>query len=632
LLSDSEIDLLGNRDADSAAALRIALLWDELLDKLDRTPTAALGLLDIANSGMISNAAAVKSLEPRLVEATRRAAGSLSPNDAWDFVGAIARKMQGHDMPAGRIAVEQVVACLAERAPDGAVGLLRQPDPKGAINNLIPCIALGLGNGDVGRVEQVLVEAPADIIARLVSQGGALTSRVAANDELIEKMGRVLSEVDQELAQRAGMMLLPLLVEDRHLPVAMPIFSGLDSQGIAAELRWLGDANHFQAKQLSVLLIDRAREVGGLEAVRDVLILSDASLRRDGLLGRTLEPVHGDVLWLLDEKRLSEKASAALLLNVLRRADDRQFAALLSDPTIGERVLTRLSDDAIDMLVRAVLQDSLPLSAYIRVIRSVIPKVDDAKKFEIAERAIGKCLRNEFEDGDIMVLSMLLGVLGARLNGGWAAKVGLERGIEAKVATRNLIAFEKAPSAARNRIVGAVDEIARALQGRHVFDLDEVANDACARLMFDAETTSPQALADAAAWLMPSLLHAKRRPVSLMIAALFPVIYRELASTDDVPDLLKLVPFFDWDRRKTARRDLVDAFISSSWNPGDLALTACRCGDVFKILKRVRWSYGGDGYLARIENDLAHFDAESQRLIKSTIAEIRSNKSDKFDL
>ncbi|MBX8592978.1 hypothetical protein K5D56_26780, partial [Pseudomonas cichorii] len=286
LLSDCEIKLLGERDADSAAALRIALLWEELIDKLHHTPTAALGLLDIANSGMVSNAAAVKSLEPRLAEATRQAGGSLPPNDAWDFIGAITRKMQGHDMPAGRIAVEELAEHLAEHAPDGAVSLLRQADPKGALEDLIPNIAIGLGNGAASRVEQVLAEAPMNIIARLVAQGGALTSRVAADDRLIKKMEIVLKEVDQELADRAGMMLLPFLVEDRELSAAMPIFSRLDSQGIASELRWLGDINGFKGMRISAVLIDRARKVGGLPAVRDVLISSGASARRDALLSR----------------------------------------------------------------------------------------------------------------------------------------------------------------------------------------------------------------------------------------------------------------------------------------------------------------------------------------------------------
>jgi hypothetical protein len=631
LLSDREINLLCNRDADNAAVLRIALLWDELLDKLDRTPTVALGLLDIVNSGLVSNAAAVQSLEPRLAEATRRAADSLSPNDAWDFLGAIARKMQGHDMPAGRMAVEQLAAHLAECAPDGAVSLLRQPDPNGAIDELIPSIAIGLGNGAVPSVEQVLVDAPTEIIARLVSQGGALTSRVAQDDGLIERMGFVLTDVDRELAARASTMLLPFLIEDRQISAAIPIFDRLNSKGVAEELRWLRDANDFQAKRLCTALIDRARKVKGLAAVRDVLITSDASMRRDALLKRTIDPIGMDVLWILDEERLSETMTAELLVDVLRRADDRAFVELFSDCTLGERVVTSLPDTASDILVQAAFLDNLPINTYIRIIQSVIPKVGDAQKFEIAWRAMGNCLRNRFDGDEDAVLSMLLGILGARLDGAWAARVGLERDCDAEVASRNLVVFERAPPAARKRIVGAIDEIAHALQGRHLLDLAETANDACARLMFDAEKTSRTALIDAAGWLMPSLLRARRQPVSLMIAALFPMIYRELAKADDAPDLLMFFPFFDWDRRKTARRELVDAFMSSSWNAGDLALTACRCGEVDLILKRVAKSLGGEEYLARVESDLSRLNADDQRVVMHTVAEIRSDRSHKFD-
>lgn len=630
LLSDREIDLLGDCDADSAAALRIALLWEELLDKLDRTPTAVLGLLDIANSGMVSNTAAVKLLEPRLAKATRNAAGSLPLDDAWDFVGAITRKMQGHEMPAGRIAVEQLATYLAERAPDGAITLLQQPDPKGAIQDLVPSIAIGLGNGEAPRIEQVLAKAPADILARLVSQGGAVASRVAGDDGLLGRMGTILNEVGQELSDRASMMMLPYLVEDRQLSTALPIFGKLDLRGIVAQLRWLGDTNNFESKRLGYVLIDQARKLGGLPAVRDVLISSSASARRDALIVRSVKPFEADIRWLLNEKRLSEKTSTALLVNVLQHTNNEQLAALLSDRAIGEYIIARLSDDAVDILERALVQD-LSMDAYIRVILSVLPKVDDVRKFEIAERVIGRCLRNRFDGDEAAVLSMLLGIIGERLDGKWAVRTGLERGIDADVADRNLISFENAPSAARKRIVAAVAEIARALQGRYLIDLTELANDACAKLMFDAEKTSRRELIDAAGWLMPSLLSARRQPVSLMIAALFPTIYGELAKTDDVPDLLKFVPFFDWDRCKAARHELVQAFMSSTWKAGDLALTACRCGDVAKIFKRVASSSGGEEYLTRIENDLDRLDTDDRRLVMRMIAEIRSDRHYKFE-
>jgi len=626
LLSDREIDLLGDRDTDGTAALRIALLWDELLDKLNQTPTAALGLFDIANSGMVSNTAAIKLLEPRVAEATRRVASTLPPNDAWDFVSAIARKMQGHNMPAGKVAVEQLAEQLAEHAPDGAINLMQQPDPKGAIGSLIPNIAIGLGSGAAPQVEQVLVEATADVVARLVSQGGVLANRVAVDDGLIKRMGVVLNEVDQELADKAGRMLLPFLTEDRQLSAAAPIFKRLDSQGVAAELHWLGEANGLQAKQLSAMLIERAREVGGMPAVRDVLLSWKTSTQRDALLALTVDPTGADVLWLLDDQRLSKASSISLLIGVLERADDKQFAALLSDEEIGERMVARLPDKAVDILVRVALQDSLSMGAYISVIKSVIPKVGDSQKFDVAERALDRCLRNKFEGDETGFLSTLLGILGAQIDGRWVARSGLGRGVNAELASRNLIVFEKAPSAARQRIVQAVDEIARVLQERYSCDLAEEANDACARLIFDAEKTSYVSLIEPAGRLMPLLLSSRHKPVSLMIAALFPIIYREFAKADDVPDILKFIPFFDWDRCKNARHGLVEAFMSSNWRAGDLALTAYRCGDVGKILERVAKSPGGEEYLSRVENDLGRLSADGQRFVGRTIDELRSHR------
>ena len=624
LLSDREINLLGGTDADSAAALRIALLWDELIDKLHQSPTAFLGLLDIANSGMVSNAAATKVLEPLLAEATRRAASTLSSSDAWDFVGAIARKMQGHNMPEGDVAVGQLVKQLAGQAPDGAISLLCQPDSKGAVVDLIPSIAIGLAHGADPRVEQALLKAPTNILASLVAQGSDLASRVAKDDELIKRMGEALTEVDQELADRAGKMLLPFLIDDRHLVAAKPIISRLDSQAVAAELQWLGQVNDFKAKRLSTMLIERARQTEGLPAIRDVLISSNASMQRDALLTQSIDPNKTDVRWLIEEKRLSKTATEKLLFSVLGGADNIQFAELFSDQAIVEQVLASLSEDSVEVLVRMAMQDSLPINTYVRVITSVIPRVSDARKFEIAERVIERCLCNRFDGDESDILPMLLGILGARLDGRWVANKGLGHSVDADIACRNLIVYEKAPSAARHRIVEAVDEIAFALRERHSLDLDEASSEACARLMFDAEKTSRKTLLIAAGSLMPSLLNARRQPVSPIVAVLFPLLYRELASADDVPDLLKFIPFLDWDRCKTARRELVGAFMSSSWRAGDLALTAYRCSDVTKILEQVAKSHGGLIYLALMENDLGRLNDNDRKIVARKISDIRS--------
>lgn len=632
LLSDREISLLGSQEADSTAALRIALLWDELLDKLRISPTAALGLLDITNSGMVSGATAAKLLEPRLAEATGLAAKTLATSDAWEFVGAIIRKMQSRDMPGGKLAVGQLAGQLAERAPDGAIELLHQPDPKGAIASLIPSIAVGLGKGAEAPVEQALLKASSNVIVSLVIQGGDLANRVANDDQLIKKMGKVLAGADRNLIDTLGKVLLPYLVDDRQRDIAEPIFNQLDARGVTAELHRLGESNGFQAKQLTSMLIERAREVDGLSAVRDVLTAAEPSGQRTALLSQSLEPTKIDVHWLLDEASLTKTESSKLLLNLLERADDKQLANLLSGHDIGERVLASLPKGSVDMLVRVAMQDSLPMNAQVRVIGSVFAKVNEAKQLEIAQRTLERCLRHRFNGDETDVLVMLLGSIGAQLDSRRTINVGLGRSVTADIASRNLVAFDQAPTVARKRIVDAVDEIAYALQTRHSIDLDEESIDAGARIMLDADKTSHKSLLSAAQRLIPSLLRAQRQPVSPMIAALFPAHYRDLEKDDSPLDVLKLFSLFDRDHSKAARRELVDAFMSSSWRPGDLALTAYRCGDETRFLGQVAHSYSGTKYLALIEKDLDHLSDEVRRSIKRKIADIRSDSGYDFDL
>ncbi|WP_024658860.1 hypothetical protein N027_06620 [Pseudomonas syringae USA007] len=627
LLSDRELSLLGGR-GETAAALRIALLWEELSDKLYRTPGAALGLLDIANSGMVSNSLALQALEPRLAEATRHASSTMLAQDAWDFVGALVRKMQGHNMPVAKHAVAALLEQLSQSDPVGAVNLLRQPDPKQTIESLIPSIATGLGKASPSLIMLALADAPLAILASLVAQGdGPLTAQVAADDGLIGKVSDIFREVEHSLATRAGAMLLPYLVDDRQLPAGIPIFSTLDAQAIATTLLRLGEANGYKATRMCAALVLRAREVGGLLLVRDVLLQSQESGHRDALLARSLEPVAQDILWLLEEKRLSKVARSEVLLATLERADDQQFTALLRDSVVGERMLQRLPDEAIEILTRALLLEGLPIEAYAVIVRVVIPKMSGAQRFPVAKRAMERLLQSRFEGDEAATLLMLFDVLGARFEGGWVANLALDYRVPADVASRNLLIFESAPPAVRHRMVEAVTEIARLLQQRERIDLTAAAYNACAGLLMGAERQHHSAVIEAAGRLVPSLLRARHQPVSPLIVALFPTLYRELSKADDVPELLKFIPFMDWDRCKAARNELVDAFTSSAWPPGDLALIAYRCRDVSRILKQVTKSHDGSRYLVKIGKDLGRLEGEGLRVVRRVIAEIMPDRS-----
>lgn len=625
LLSEQDINLLGSHAADSPSVLRITLLWNELLDKLVQTPTAILGLLDIANSGMVSSAEAIKSLEPRLAEAVFRVR-TIPTEDAWNFAGAIARKMLGHDMPASLDAIRQLSGHLAERAPDGAIKLLQQKDLNNALGDLTPYIVSGLEKGTASLVEQALVAAPIDVIARVLLQNSKINSQVAANDELIQRLGVAFSGADKELAQTAGKALLPYLVEDRHLPAAIPIFKILNQQEVIAELLWLGEANRYEAYQLSSILVACASKICDFPVIREALINTESSVSRNKLLELTVRPSREDLIWLLTETRLPQAVSSQLIKTVLGRANVSELARLASAHEVLSKVVALLPPNALDKLLKIISHGGLPIRTLGSVIELVFPRLDKKQKYFIAESTIGKLLQNQFQGDEVQMLCKLLGQLDKQANAKFLIHTALARDLGSEIASRNLIAFENAPLGARQQIVKAAKEIAIAIILRVDIGLTDAGCNACAKIMMDAESVIGGKVLNISGELLPYLLRYRHEPVSSMIAVLFPLVYREYAKTDEVSDLLKFLPFVDWDRCKTARNELVDAFISSSWSPGDLAVTAFRCNDVEKILKRVAKSKGGDNYLTRIENDLERLDHEHQWSIRDAISQIRHER------
>jgi hypothetical protein len=63
------------------------------------------------------------------------------------------------------------------------------------------------------------------------------------------------------------------------------------------------------------------------------------------------------------------------------------------------------------------------------------------------------------------------------------------------------------------------------------------------------------------------------------------------------------------DKPKSARRDLVDVYLNSTWPPADLVVTALDSGIVADILDRLARTDAGRGYIQAIENDASRSDA-----------------------
>jgi hypothetical protein len=95
-------------------------------------------------------------------------------------------------------------------------------------------------------------------------------------------------------------------------------------------------------------------------------------------------------------------------------------------------------------------------------------------------------------------------------------------------------------------------------------------------------------------------------PLGPVIAKSFPMVYwtamqdPKLQSETDC-----LFSYIDWDRGKELRKSLVDSYMSSDWPPGDLAIVAARTFGIRKLFRRILRKWGGEEYLNRIVRDLS---------------------------
>lgn len=93
-------------------------------------------------------------------------------------------------------------------------------------------------------------------------------------------------------------------------------------------------------------------------------------------------------------------------------------------------------------------------------------------------------------------------------------------------------------------------------------------------------------------------------PLGSVVAEAFPDVYKIAVQESRLPSFFSVFGS-GWDKGKDLRIGLIDAFLGSSWRPGDLALAANNAGILRKTFKRLyRRSRGGD-YIRSMADELA---------------------------
>jgi hypothetical protein len=630
IASLKSLDALGEMSSDnvgSESALRVSLLWDDLRRKLPDSPTAALGMLDIANTRKVRQVDLIRQLEPALVRAAEMAVSSMPADDAWRYLAALIQKLEGLVLSISVAeSIRSAAINLASRHPLVTLTMISALTVEPQKGMLLGAAGDGLSQSLDSNVSEGLIHINGNDLLNLLFASASLAVETVNEFPILSlALAAALRTADYDIRMKARLLLLDLLVDDFHVEPARLLINDLDAEGLIKEAAHVNAVNGLSSAEIRAVLVERAQALHAEVALREAVSGMGASSGSKALVEATLRQIPEDIKWLLTYSALRSSRRLELLRVLLVAATSLQLRGMLADhdtliKTIALLDYAHVTD--FTLLVRIASDVAMQSRDYIALVVALLPKLEGRMGMELIGKAIELALPQEPNEISSTVLARLLSAAGDELNGSRTVIVGLRRGVSSAASSRNLIVFGHTHLAVRRRLVASVEEMARALISRNEVDITTEAAEAAATLICESEGVTANDFMRASAIILPFALNDRREAASPLIAAAFPPVYRELAK-DSAFDLLSLMfVFVDWDKCKSARRRLISAFVNSKWRISDIAIAAVRSGDPVRILGTLARERGGEQVLRSLGADLQQVPVEVRKPVRAALRKL----------
>ena len=630
------LDVLGEMARDergSEDVLRVSLLWDELHRRVGSEPQAVLGLLDIANTRAARSRELVRNLEPALAQAATTALTTMPAGEAWRFLQILT----------GKLGDTRLRLSVAKSIRSSAISLARQ-HPLEALEALPVFlredkrgILLGaLGNGLAGSLSGDVIHslaglAPPGLLRLLIASPSLAEAALDRDIGLDAALAADLRDADPDARAGARRRLLRHMVHNRHIDAFRILVSGMTGKELVDEVARLNAANGLRSDGLDRVIVAEAKRAGSTILLRDLVVSIARSPAVDAMLGELVGLTPADVVWVIEQPQIEDDRRRSLLLHLIDAAPEDQLQPMFSGPGLVPKMLRFLGDldaAAAETLSRIAEHVTMDPSNLVDLVVRILPSLSGERAVDLAVCGLEAGLGRELGASRDAAMSVLLETTGKYLDGARVIRVGMSSNVPLDLASRNLILFDRSPPTVRERFLRVPEVLVDAITGRHVLDLSYEAAEAAARLLWDSDAIDHRAFVNASATLLPFAMRERRRPASALIAAAFPPVYRELQQ-ERLPEILSYIfLFLDWDRCRSARRALADAFSNSEWRATDIALAAARTGDAEHILKHVAKHEKGLEAIAAIEREIDDVPPPWRQKVLQAIMELAKRGDD----
>lgn len=575
-------DLNVPQDEADESQFRLAMLWDELRQRSRESPLAILGMLDIVSSLRQGDASLSQALRP-IISQSIRLAEKQGTQGLLQYLVTLLGKFPSRLPPTGALSeIRKSAATAAAREPEEAlVFLKRQP-----LDSVPPAAVIMAGVADgfvrsrsVGQHIAELLSLGDEALLSLLGYGprfarevvDALESQKSA--EGFARLERVAFTSDLKLRNRARRNMVPQLRNRGQDKLLKALLRGADGRALASSVRWLYASGGLEVCELGAALVSAADSPSKVEQLRALLSHLPASAGVNFALSRTLTLAEGDVDWLLSENLEPDRTSDILreLLENSSEPELRRLPVHLADAVLDS---ARLHEAAVgvESLSKILLLVPASCGAMLRVAVSKREELATSSNLRFVEVLVMRVLSEPAPpELALVAIEQFAHLVSARE----LALMTVGARASAEQVSENLRMFDRASPELRRHLASRVDVLTEQIIARRppVPAVDAIV--AWANLIAEAARQSNDgAHLRGASLALEFALRSTQVQVSPLVRAAFPRVYAELRSNERTPSMLDFFSFSDWDRCKTARKDLVQAFVHSVWPPVDLLVLA----------------------------------------------------------
>ncbi|MGF6721290.1 hypothetical protein P3T43_000631 [Paraburkholderia sp. GAS41] len=594
-------------DEADESQFRLAMLWEELRQRSQESPLAILGMLDIVASLGQSEHSVSRLLGPTL-RSSIRLAERLGTEGLFQYLVTLLGKFPSRLPPIAALSdIRRAARNATVQQPDEALAFLRERAEQGSAppTVVIAGLADGLVKGQFIRESvDTLLSLDDESLLSLVGYGRKFASvlidalKWKHSYEGLERLERLVATADVKLRSRARRNIIPFLSYGGEGHLLAELLRGVDGRTLSTSVRWLSASGAIVIPELGDALVITADSPEKQRLLRSLLTQLPQNNGVDAILAKAMTVAEDDLEWFRTEQFESTRASV-ILRDVLARSSDAEL----------RRIPSRLADGALQAAHLEVAD--FPIDALIRILSLVPSSCDVLMQIALtkADYLAGNLgfrfvqlllVRVLSETASHPLAVQVLNQFGPSIPARELALMAASPTLPTVQVSNNLMLFGDASESVRSHLASRADVLTEQIVNRRSTVPSVEAIGAWASLISEAILAAGEATSlRAASVALEFALSSTNVQVSPLLRVAFPRVYEHLRNSETASSMFSFFSFYDWDKCKIARKDLVSAFISSVWPPADLLRIADEVMEVESIHRILGKAPNGKEFLAQ---------------------------------